>query len=259
MAKRNRASADDVLKQLYPDIMTSDDYEEEAKKKAAAKQTDDTAATIKALQSKIDELTGQVAASRQNPVQQAKQETPPVPPTYNYENAPDPTVDPKGFAKFVQDNADKRIAYERDVILYNQRQSQTAQSKVGELWSNFSAQYGDYAKDQEKVRIAADNIARKAQAAGQDVEAYMYGNSSKFMKDVVGEIDRLWPKSAAGDDNDDDDTNGDDDDDFDTAQFVSPTARSDTRGKQRDYEPPQRYGALSQEILAFQEKTGFHR
>jgi hypothetical protein len=256
MAKRKQASADDILKQMYPDLMTSDDFE----KKEDPKQTEQPNAQVAELQAKLAALESQLsnvgranaALSSQITIPQA-----PQPPQIDMSKAPDPVENPQGYAKFIMDAANAKIDYEKNVILYQQEQSRTQSERVSALWNDFSSKYKEYAADDERVAIATQQVVAKARAKGIDPEKYMYGQSEIFMKDVVGEMDRLFGKpgaaAAAGADDDEDD-----EDDVRTDVFGGATAGTGQSPATRQA-PPEKYGSLSKDLMAWQEKTGFHR
>lgn len=254
MARKKDTSAEDVFKRMFPDLPTSDDVAPAAK---AADPADQTSASIAALQAKIASLEGQLTnTSRANQAlsSQAQIEQPPAYPNINYDLAPDPVADPKGYARFHAQATQALVAYERDNVLYAQRQQNKQATKTQQLWSEFEGSYADYAKHQEQVEIAASRVIAKAAAKGVDTDKYMYANSASFMQDVTKEMDRLWPGLTKADaDIDDDDA----DEDTRTDMFGGGVATG-SGGKQQQA-APERYGNLSKDIMEWQEKTGFHR
>lgn len=253
MAKRKELSADDILKQMYPDLQTSEDAEAAAAAKlAAAKGTEnDAGAQIAQLQQQIAQLQGVVSTVR-TPEPKYREAQRPQKPVMG--KAPDPIQDPDGYANFVQQATSALIDYEKADWQWQQGQAATAQNRTGGLWGKFEAAYTDYAapENSKKVEIAAKEVLQRAQAAGMDTDQYMYSNSEAFMRDVVNEYDGLFGKAgvAAGDDDDDDDDNR-------ATMFDGSAAGANGVGKTP--QPPERFGALSQGINAWQEKTGFHR
>jgi hypothetical protein len=258
MAKKQpKVNPDDILKQMYPDLLTSDDYEAEEAKKAAAAKPDDTATTIANLQAQLAGLEGQLATvGRANTVlsSQAQTDMPPVKPQVDYSKAPDPATDPAGFAQFMDNVTQSRVNYEKEAYNYTLRQQSAASNKTAVLWKDFEGNYPAYAKNAERVEIAASRVIEKARALGQDTDKYMYGNSAGFMKDVVKEIDRIFGKVEAEADDDEGDDEGDDNR---TGVFGGGQAAGSPQAVGR--QPQERYGTLSKDIMAWQQKTGFHR
>lgn len=254
MAKKNRTSAEDVLRMMYPDLKTSDD---DTPPKVEEKK-EDPATTIAQLQARIDQLQGIVSTSTgRTAAPIAKQDPVPMAPVHDYSKAPDPAVDPKGYAAFVLEESRKDVEYEKQLFLYQQRQAKTQGDRVSGLWQDFTENYEIYAKDQTKVEVAATRVAERARAKGIDVDTYMYGTSDQFMKDVVKEIDKLWPdyatKAASAGDEDDDD-----DDEDNRASFVSPQGAASGKPAPKG-EQQGKYGALGQAIIDWQTQTGMHR
>lgn len=259
MAKKQpKVNPDDILKQMYPDLMTSDDYEaEEAAKTAAAAKPDDSAKTIADLQAKLAGLESQIATVGQTNralSTQAAVDMPPVRPNVDYSKAPDPATDPAGFAQFMDNVTQARVDYEKQVFQYQNRQAQASSQKTAMLWSQFEKNYPEYAKNDKRVEVAAAAVINRARAMGTDTDKYMYASSGDFMKDVVKEIDDLFGKPQPVEVEDNDDEGGEDD--VRTNVFGGSSAAG-APGAPR--QAPQRYGTLSKDIMAWQEKTGFHR
>lgn len=258
--KSQQLTADDLLKQMYPDLQTSDDFAPQ--QIDTTQQTQQTnggdSAAIAALQAKIDALQGQL----QNTVKantalstQATTALPPARPQVDFSKAPSPIDDPAGYAKFMYDANQMQIEYEKQAFNWQQQQAQSSQQKTNVLWSNFEKAYPVYAGNDKQVEVAAQRVISRAKALGQDPDKYMYANSAQFMQDVVAEIDDLFGKPK--DTEDDDDDVADDGDDLRTNVFGG--SISTPSGAKSQSAPPERYGVLSKDILAWQQKTGFHR
>lgn len=257
--KPKQVSADDILKQMYPDLLTTDDY---AQPKAGAQEAK-AEPTVSDLQREIAQLQGRLEAVSSRPVQQVRQavqqDQPPVPPQINYDNAPNPIDDPAGYAKFVRETTQAQIDYEKAAYAYQNRQAQVAATRNNSLWDDFSTKYKPYAGDPEKVEAATGVVLSRAQAKGVDINEYMYGNTDQFMKDVAAQMDKLYGKPSEGDDDDDYvDVESDDEPDNRTAGLLG-GATAGGKAAASPKEAPQKYGILSQEVMAWQEKTGFHR
>lgn len=254
MARKKDLSAEDVMKRMFPDLPTSEDVPVTK----TADPADQTQATIKALQDQIAQMQGQLTnTSRANQAlsSQAQTEMPPQYPQIDYGQAPDPVADPKGFAMFHQKATAALVAYERDNVLYLQRQQGKQATKTAQLWSDFEGSYGDYAKHTEQVEIAASRVIAKAAAKGVDTDKYMYANSAAFMQDVTKEMDRLFPGLTATGAAD----NDDDDDDDERTNVFGGGVQSGNGKADAQHVAPERYGNLSKDIMEWQEKTGFHR
>lgn len=256
MARKNKSqqtSADDILKQMFPDLQTTDDvYDDDGQDKTKQKDTEAVDKVIADLQAKIAGLEGTVAATRDRPVQDpAIQLGPPAPPVFP--DLPNPAEDPNGYRDAVLAQTQALIKYEKDLYQYQNRQTAASSAKSNDLWADFSTKYEDYAENEERIEIATTRIIQKAQARGVDVDKFMYGNRDGFMKQVVDEYDRLFGKPVI------DDTDTDEDDDDNRASVMGAGAPSQRGGPANVQTPPNPYGELSQEILAWQQKTGFTR
>lgn len=255
MAKRKaELTADEILKQMFPDMPDSTDFEQPEEKPTV--KADDNAA-LTALQAQVAQLTSQLAQTRRQAVKQDT-DTVPLPPAeldLSKIELPDPIDDPKGYAKALiaatTAHADAKIKYEKDVIMWQNRQVATNQTKADNLLSGFNAKYADYAKNSRQVEVAAAQILSRAKARGEDINDYMYGHSDQFYADVVAEIDDLFgkPKGTASDEDDDDRADA-----LPSGQIGGQDGPSGERKA-----PPSRYGALGSELRTWQEKTGFYR
>lgn len=256
MARKNQAaSADEILKQMYPDLLDSTDYEAQEAKKAEAAKTP-AGPSIEDLQRQIAVLEGRVQVTSRPVTPIARVSVAPQRPIIDESKAPDPITDPQGYARWTRAAVAADIQYEKELFAFQNQQQQASAGKVSQLWDDFKNNYTDYAKRSDQVEIAAERVIRKAAAAGVDTDAYMYQQSDNFLKDVVKEVDKLFGKPKAGDD----DTGDDDDDDTDDNRTAVLSGSSAGRGGPSAARPaPQKYGELSTEIMAWQEKTGFHR
>lgn len=260
MAKRRPANvtADDILKQMYPDLMTSDDYEQKTEQKTDTGGVDPKVAALEAQLNALQGQIGNLDAANRALMNQSNVDIAPQPPQINYDDAPDPQVDPKGYMEFNQRATLALLDWKEREFEWRQNQTRRAANQVDTLWSDFSSNYGAYAKDSEKVEVAADKVLKRAQAKNVNVDKYMYTNSDKFMADVAKEYDRLFGKPQDADDDDDAfDFDGDGDDR--SAGLFSGAGAGPKGQAVSQQEAPQRYGKLSQELMAWQEKTGFKR
>lgn len=262
MARKKQAelSANDILKQLYPDIPSSDDFEPPAVEKQtqqAASEADRK--TILDLQAQIANLTGQmsnVAKTNTALMTQATTDMPPTAPQADYSKAPNPIDDPAGYAKFVQKAVADQVEYEKQAYAWQTRQESSRANRASNLWATFTEQHPDYAENTERVEVAAMKVIERAKANGVDTDKYMYQNSGQFMADVTKEIDRLWGKPNAG--GSADDGEGDTIEDIRTGGLQGGVQASNG-GVRTAPAAPQRYGALSQDVIEWQKQTGFYR
>lgn len=257
MARKKAATgsqADEILRQMFPTLPTSDDFAQEEGKKPGAED----------LQAKIANLEGQLAAlsarpSAAAPVQRAKSALPamPVAPDVDklMEEAPDPTADPKAYAKYMAGVVQAQANYEKQKYQWEQQVVAQQSSRTADLWSTFADTHKEYAKDEEKAQIAAERVVSRAKAQGLSLDSYMHETPDKFMADVTKEYDRLFGKpQAEGAEEDDDDLEDDDE----RTEILGGSA---SRGgpARKGTEAPARYGALGSELAAWQQKTGFYR
>lgn len=252
MARKAKfADANEILKAMYPDLPDSTDFEEaEGKSK-----TNDDAAKLAALQSKLDQLEGQLSArnSRHEAPKLAGLPNAPIEPQIDMSKAPDPVQDPQGFIRFSQQAVELKAKYLQDRYQWEQSVIQRQASQMNHLWTDFNEQYENYAIDPDKVEIATDRVIRRAQSAGVELDAYMYNNRDQFYKDITKEMDKLFGAPVAADDGDE---GQDEDDDIRTTITGGGNAG---QGGVKKVEPQSQYGELSREIQTWQRKTGFYR
>lgn len=250
MAKKNGVTADDILKSMYPDLKTSDDYVDP---NAKTEETD-SAKQISALQAQIAALTGtRDTPKAKNRELQALPQAP-VRPIMDMATAPDPVQYPKDYATWVSQQTSAQIQYEKDNWAWQNSVVQTQNNRANELWDDFRSANKAYAADQEKVSIAAERVIAKNKAAGVNTEKYMFEDSARFMDDVTATYDKLFGKPK-----DSDGGSADDDDEDDRSTIQSAGAPAGRNGPGDVAPKPEKFGALSQDINAWQQKTGFYR
>lgn len=257
MGRKAKQTADEILRQMYPDLQTSEDFTPEAEKKAETAQPN---ADVVALQAKIAALEGQIAVSQRTAAALTSQQTrdiAPQAPQIDYSKAPDPVEDAAGYTRFMLEAQRAQIEFEKQQMVYNQRQAQAVATKTATLWDTFKATHADYTKDEKRIEIATTQVINRAKAMGLDTERYMYGNSDQFMKDIVAEFDSLFGKPGGKQETAADDDEADDEDN-DRAAFLGGGVAT-AQGQSHKNAPPPKYGNLSQEIMTWQEKTGFTR
>jgi len=178
----------------------------------------------------------------------------PQAPNFGNIKAPDPNTDPEGYARYVELKAQTLIDYEKAKYLHEQTAAQRRATQMQQLWDDFADQHKEYAANTERVEIATQRVLQRQAAAGVNVDDYMFNNREAFMADVIKESDKLFGKPVATDEEDDDE--GDDDATDNRTAVVAPGTG---KGKGAPAEPQSPFGALSQEINAWQQKTGFYR
>lgn len=116
------------------------------------------------------------------------------------EQAPDPTMDPVGYKKYVEGAAQKTI----NDFLATQRQEQdranTEKSQADQVWSAFSNKYEDYSEDQDRVEYVAGLVLKEAKSLGIDPKKYMTSAQDKFFSDVTTKYDKIFGKPGEEDD-----------------------------------------------------------
>lgn len=258
MARRKKDEQPDtntaILKQMFPDLKTRDDDEPE-QTAGGGKPAPDLAAQLAELKAQLASQSQELESARREraaittvPVADTMPQAPQIDP----KSAPDPIVDPAGYAKFIQDNISAGLEYRQQLEAWQARQHGGQQARIATLWEDFSKTHPDYAKDQRKVRIAAQQVADRAAAKQLNVDNYMFRNSSQFMADVVKEMDDLFGQPGKVDNTTDDD----DEDDrsggiFGGQEGNNKPAQITTRSE--------KLGSMSADINAWQEKSGFHR
>lgn len=256
MGKRE-PTAEEILKAMYPDIPTRDDFEQknDTTKQTANQPNAEVAelrAQIAALQSRLD---GQSRAH--TAIQTRQVEVPPQPPKIDMKQAPNPVDDPEGYAVFVQNAIDAKVQYEKDLFDWQNRQQVSVAQQTQNLWDSFSAKYKDYAKDTKKVAIAAREVTDRARAARRDVDKYMYDTSDEFMRDVAAEMDALWGKPKATEQSADVEVDDENEDDGRTGGLFGGGQQSVfERAAGNPAQPKPKYTQMSQDIIDWQKKNG---
>lgn len=111
---------------------------------------------------------------------------------------PDPTLDPNGYARAVTERAERRI---QNFMAEQQRQQKAdaeASNSSKDLWTDFAAQYEDYAADEERVSFATAQVMKDLKAKGIDVARYTTTARDKFFKDVTTRMDKIFGKPGEG-------------------------------------------------------------
>lgn len=257
MGKNSREpTAEEILKAMYPDIPTRDDFEQkDTKAKPETNQSNAEVAELRAqlaaLQSRLDMQSRSQTAltTRQGP------EIPPQPPKIDMKQAPNPMDDPEGYANFVNRGIELRVQYEKDLFDFNNRQAAAISQQTQNLWDAFSSRYKDHAKDTKRVAIAAREVADRAKANRRDVDKYMYDTPDEFMKDVAAEMDALWGKPQ-GSSQDQDVEIEDNNEDEGRTQGLFGGGQQHQSGITTPKPPKAKYSEMSQDIIDWQKRMG---
>lgn len=248
MAKKT-VSADDILRQMYPDLPTSDDFKPAAAAGASAEPT------IAELQAQITALKAGNYQAASKPIRGRPLDLPVAPtrPVFDLSKAPDPIQQPQDYAAFVRQMTEADISYEKKQYQWEQQAQKATADRVVGLWDDFSGAYGAYGKDPKKVEVAAAQVVNKKNAAGVNTNKYMFEDTDSFFNDVTKEYDELFGKpkpvlEGAGDNDDDEDNRG-----VVSGGGVGSTAPVNVA------RPPEKFGALGSDLDAWQQRTGFYR
>jgi hypothetical protein len=165
----------------------------------------------KALMESIERINARLDATEQrfstlqapSASQAAAADTAPAVPQLDLSGLPDPFVDPEAYGKAF---SEKQAAYTQSLLQYQRdldRQQSTADqqfnAKADGLWQSFKSAHAGYAKNEALVRFAAGEVAARAAAKGQDVQQYIFSNPTRYMDEVVKELDTLGVKPADAD------------------------------------------------------------
>lgn len=218
-------------------------------------QPDDRDDRIAELTKRLDDLQrANVALMSQAPV-----ETKPsaAPKDLDLSGLPDPVAEPDKYTselnKRINANMSERMSYVSQQLTLASEQER----KYNELWSDFSARHADVAKDEERVKIAAQSAMEKAKSRGIDVQKYATSGREQFFGDILKEHERLFGKVAEV--SDEDDTSEDTSDTSDDGRSMSifgglESGSSMPKGKGS----PREMGDMVKDIQDIQRRTGFY-
>lgn len=252
---KNGIVIDKGLSAMHPDLPYVDAEEDAAKAKAAADAAnppltmETLQAQVAALQAQLDQRQTDMMAMLSTPTSAAA--VPPKVEALNTDGLPDPTADPDGYAKEMMARTMKVIESQRNYDQWVAEQQSDAQTRNAALWQDFQSNYPDYAGDFDKVEIAATRVAKRAAARKIDVEKYMYGQSDRFMKDVVKEMETFFGKPAKADP---DDTPDDDEPEIRTAGMFGGNESGGKPAKGAEGPDADPF----KDVRDFQMRTGFH-
>jgi hypothetical protein len=255
--RKNVKKTEEKMQYLtLPDFGTDDDEGAYDASKAKTGEKD-TAAEIAELRAKLAELDRYKAdaerlqsanlALMSAPVVQAQPQMLPTEP--DMKNLPDPTEQPQQYATEVAKRTAVAIqnAQKNSQVVTDTQQS--AQQKLNALWTDFNAEYSEYAKNPNLVKFAAQEVASQAAQRGMDVNRYMFANSKGFMADVAKYIEKNFAPQK---------TEEEDDDEADDVRTVGMFGGAEGKGRvtQQQEEGP---GDAFADIRDFQRRTGWHR
>jgi hypothetical protein len=120
--------------------------------------------------------------------------TPSVPAKMSFDGMPDPVEKPTEYAAELNRRISAQLALERDAERQQTQAQQQQSARVQGLWAGFSSQYGEYAKDQNKVEYAAYKLAEKMKSRGVDMERYMFTTQDQFFRDLKEEMVSIFGK-----------------------------------------------------------------
>lgn len=219
---------------------------------AVQKQLADLQAAHEVLRKEHEAMEANQAALLSTPAQQAAPQYRPV--TLDTKDLPDPVED--GKDKYAVELA-KRYKDLYEAEKFNEQVDagvQYERQAAGQaLWEDFQGSYGEYSKDQRKLRHALDETMYQARRKRLDTDKYMYGTSTKFMKDLAKNYDDLFGKPVAVKDNDDED------EDDTRTMGVFGGQESGGKAASDNARTPEEPGGFTQAIRDFQIKHGYYR
>ncbi len=124
------------------------------------------------------------------------------------EGLPDPVVEPEKYATALNERIQRSISEGMASLAGSHDAAQDDRRKLHDrtevLWADFAKAYPDYAEEEQRVAIAAEQVARRAGQRGMDLNQYMFNMSPQFFQDVDKEMKALWgePKVAGEDEGD---------------------------------------------------------
>lgn len=116
---------------------------------------------------------------------------------------PDPALDPDGYDRATGERNRIRWENQQRKADFDNRQRQSVQEKVDNLWEAFGDKYPDMVKDKERVEFVSTQVAKDAQRRGIDVERYMFLTQDKFLDDVARKFVSVFGEPEGEDDRDD--------------------------------------------------------
>lgn len=132
------------------------------------------------------------------------QQTPPVfgPTAVDLENLPDPVTDAKAYAAELLKRSDAVLQTRQRAEQWQQEQRSAMQSRIDNVWEQFSQAYPQYAGNTDLVEAASTKAVAQAKQSGIDPTKYMFGATPQFFADTVKILNNWGIKGeaeAAGD------------------------------------------------------------
>lgn len=167
-----------------------------------AEQTKQPEVNVADLLARIDSLQNTVnaVASRPTYVQQPVVQAPAAPSAPKFDWA-DPVTEPEAFgatlAQYTTYVMEQQKAQERA----QQEATRAASQKANSLWSDFTAQYKDYADKGDQIGYAYQRVTSNLRDQGYDPDVYANQNRPQLFKAVVDEYTKVFgPLKAAAED-----------------------------------------------------------
>jgi hypothetical protein len=117
----------------------------------------------------------------------------PKEPTFNMEGLPDPVINPKAYG---EELAKRMASYNGELQAFHTAK-QTAAPQGGNydvLWEDFATANPSYADDQEGIEFATAKVIKNMQRRGVDTNRYMFQQSDRFFRDIVGAYNERFGK-----------------------------------------------------------------
>lgn len=175
---------------------------DEKSEKEGTKTNDELLKQIESLSKRLDDADRRLSEAHTTVAQPASvAPDAPEPPALDLSGLPDPFLEPEKYSKeYSKRNQD----FVRATMAFEKAQEQAQRgfdaqftSQADALWETFQSEYPDYAKNAKAVRFATAEVVSRAASQGKDVQAYMFGNRTAFMKEVAKEIETLGVKPEA--------------------------------------------------------------
>lgn len=162
---------------------------------------------------------------------------------------PDPTLDPDGYRKAVEEAAEARVKALLDEQNRNFQQQNSAKTSADKMWTDFASAHSDYAEHQDRVEFAASQVVKDLQAKGIDPKRYMTTAQDKFFGDVVKRMDKVFGKPKSEDDTEDNEP---------ASRTTGIFGGMESGGKPTTGSDDEKPGDMIADLHALQRKAGFY-
>jgi len=146
---------------------------------------------VGALQNEVEDMRRYSAAVAQ-PAPRAEPA-----PKQDSQALPDPINDPQGYANALLQRVDNSLKSRADADKEARERAQAEDNRYSGLWENFTEAYEEIAahpEAQDRVKFISQKVVAQAKAKGLDPERYMFGNQSRFFKDVAAQYEKTFGK-----------------------------------------------------------------